>query len=363
MSEISTQTDKKRHAWQSEASEILAWIEAHPTLLTASAIVLPSISITHYINTYHVPISITSPDILATLPLILATIALITVSLGVLLLLPFSVLFETIERKSDGSLQLLPKPEDGRGKTLLIWFSLLILPGVIFGLGGIALEHWLAVNPTIASLIVVASALLVAGITYSQIPRNQTRRFSFSTFLIALGSSLCQMFMVLSVMLLVLKSTDAHSSMASVAGKLSIAILILAALQLFMLALVEATSRHAGILKQACMGSALFVVVLCFLPITGARLAGNIISRTAMGGVDCVRFGLTDDAWNDFGMLRDTSGTPASRSPAEATRHTANVRVLANVDGAYLVQKQEATDKAFYRIPADGITSLAKCPN
>jgi hypothetical protein len=259
-------------------------------------------------------------------------------------------MFEDIERGPDGKLQLLPPKGGNRLKAIGLWLIILSTPGLL-----IAAALFSNVISPPGPEWPIPTAIFLSTILCTWLTRNTMRREKRKGILtdslpIALSAVLAQMLLTTVAMQWALGLIGHDSGDAAIFGALMLATFLLAVLQIFYAAVIEATSNLAGIVTQACVGAAIAIVLACVIPPTSAALAGSIIRVIAPDGKRCMQLRLAD--MNKFAALHDKA----------LTDRTVGVEVLANVDSGYLVRKQGNPNDSVYRIPADDVLELLSCP-
>lgn len=340
------------HSWPQEVRELLSWVKDNALLCAAAAIALPGISVFHYTQYEHVPISITSSEMLAALPVVLSVILLTIIILCAAMLMPLSAMFESAKRAPDGRWHLLPSREGGRRKSALLWLAALAVPGIILATAATFSSSSSKNDRWPMWLAMILSAAFYTWITQWTLPGRTHKHTLDSLLFTAFMGGFCQMLLIMTTMQLTLHALNPELSSYWIYASLIGTTFGLALVQLFFAALIETTSTHAGVVKQACTATAALVAVLCAFPYTGAWLAGYVISGSASGGADCVQLTISTEA-SDFNALL----APGNE------RKTQGVRLLANVDSTYFVRKQREARGTVYRIPAEKVTALTACPS
>ena len=338
--------------WRDEIREILGWIKDNAVFCAAAAIALPGISVFHYTQHEHVPVSITSSEMLAVLPLVLAVIVLVTVIVSGAMLIPLSAMFEYAKRAPDGRWHLLPPRERGRRKAALLWLAALTGPGIIVATAAVFVDSSSGSGRWKFWLAIFLATVIYTGITQWLLPGREHKRTVDSFFSASLMGSFCQMLLNLTAMQLALRALDPTLAKGWIYAALIVTTIVLALVQLFFAAMIEVTSMYGGVIKQACTATAALVAALCLFPYTGASLAGYVISGSASGGADCVQLTLSTGS-SDFNALLEP-GTE---------RKTHSLKLLANVDDTYLVRTRGEERGTVYRIPAANVIALTACPS
>lgn len=340
----------KRSLWLKELLVIKFLIEKHPVLASASAILLPSISIYHYTMREHVPLSIASPDVVSSLPSVLAAIAFLVLALAALPLIPVSLLFEGATRDPDGQLRILPREDAQRRKDILHWLLAFMMPGAFIALGVCTSALWLpdADWPIIVAAI-LASVIFTWTVRWKK--SDGIRRHAVEPTLTTFAISFLQMLLAIYVMQGSLKIFGKSPSNAQAILALTVSVFLLPLVQMFAVRLIEHTSQRYGFVMQAFIGALLLIAGMCLIPPTGATLAGHVIAGSASGYTLCTQLRLSSQA-SEFAAL--TSAESSLTIP---------LKILSNAGGSYLVRKSDSEDQTVYRVPDASVIALSPCPS
>ncbi len=338
----------KRSPWLKELMVIKFLLEKHPVLASASALLLPSISIYHYTMREHVPLSIASPDVVSSLPSVLAAIAFLVVAVAALPLIPVSLMFADVTRDSDGQLQVLPRDAAQRKKDILHWLFAFMFPGFCIAAGVCTSTLWLTdVDWPIP--VAAISASLIFTWTVLQKRRDGKRRHSWDTVLTTFAIGFLQMLIAIYAMQCALKIFGKSPSNTQAILALLAAVLLLPLVQMFAVRLIEHTSQRYGFVMQAFIGATCLIAATCLIPPTGAFLAGHVIAGSASGYTPCTQLRLNSQA-SDFKELA------GKESPL-----TIPLKILSDAGGSYLVRKSDSEEQTVYRIPDASVIALSPC--
>lgn len=337
------------HDWTNELRSIQAWIQAHPVLLATLGIFLPSAALFNYSIFGQAPLNLASTDVISSLPTLLAAIALLSICCSVLMVAPVLVLIEGAPRDEKGELVIFPLERKARKRAALQWIALLLMPAAVIAGTIIVSALSDAVSDWMYLPIICLTALLY-GICGTFI-RSADRGVVFSeSTLRTTFAGVAQMLISVFVMQSILSALR-DDSPSRILLIVICAMILLALLQVGCVMAIQLTSRYAGPARQAFLAAMGIVTFVCIFPPTGAWLAGAVLGSSATGGNSCARLFLSPDT--SFAQLLLEAPT--------SERHTSDLRVLAKVDGIYLVRKYGAAEGSVYLIPELQVLALTPC--
>lgn len=348
---VTPQDAPQTRTWIAEAKEALGWLEAHPMLLAALAIFLPTVGLYHYVVIGKVPLDIMSGDTISALPQLLAHISLWVILLSAMPILPVLAMFEGSYRDSTGLLRILPSSLKARRKKLIQWLIALSLPGLF-----LSTALLLTVEMDVPDRFVIVPAIVVSTVTFAYMSLryrrgSHTKKWGFDAWYHALASGFFQIFLSITAMQLALmKSRDESDGL--IFTILVLTAVALAVLQVLIVVIVESTSRNAGFFKQAMVGAVVAVSLLMIIPQSGSALTGVVLQMSASGGEKCLNLTLTPDA-DGFEKIIDTA--------AEDGKRTTNLKLLSGLGDVYIARQHEQDGRAVFRIPKDKVTGMQPC--
>lgn len=335
-------------SWPSELRYVQTWLESHPVLLGGYAILIPSISIYHYTNAEHVPLSVASPDIISSLPSVLAAIAFLVLALAALPLIPALLMVEGATRDASGRLYILPIDSLQRQKDVFHWFLAFMLPGAIIALGiSMSVFFFPKSSLPVTGAAIFATALFTLSVHIKK--GKSLKKFISPDTLIHVLVSLLQILLAISAMQACLRFFGQSPTDRETLFALLIAILGVPTLQMLLVMLVELTSHRYGFVMQAFLGAACLISILCVVPTTGAFLAGHVIGGSASGYHKCTQLQLLNSAVK-FNRIISKDGSTS-----------VPVKILSKASGIYLVRDLDIRNQAVYRIPETDVVALVPC--
>lgn len=337
--------------WLEQLKIALNWAEKHPLKLASAAIALPSLSIYYYLQAEHIPLSILSSDVISGLPSLLSIIALFTVALFTLALTPLTVMFEGAITEKDGSIRVQASARHERKIKSRRWLLALALPGTILAISVVLMakhddiDAW--VMPT---AIFLSTGAFITAARFLGRKRPKGKHWLESVWFAA-ASSVVQMLVAITLMKGVLQLISDVENIYGILAILIFSMILLAGLQLIAVGLIEWASKDGKIAANVFYASIALIAVFCVFPMTGAWLAGKVVSGSASGGRSCVQLSISGDK-SDFSELM-----PSSKESQELTKP---LNMLASTSSRYYVRPMQEKDRTF-TIPGDRVTHVQKC--
>ncbi|HEL3811366.1 TPA: hypothetical protein UMT89_002733 [Stenotrophomonas maltophilia] len=345
----STEVNAVFKLWLQQLADSFSWAEKHPVKLAAASIALPSLSLSYYLQSEHIPLSILSSDVISGLPSLLVMICAITLMLFALALMPLMVMFEEADASNDGSLHVLKRSSE-RGLNIFQWLTALILPGAILAIAVVLMathpgnDKWgIPVSIALAGLVFVFATFFFNG--------NKKKRHWLDRTWSAISSNLVQMIFALFVMKGAMEYFREIENSWVILGLLLLVMAAATLMQVFFVRLIELGSKDGKIIARTFHASLIIITTICIFPTTGGWLAGKVISSSGSGGISCSRLIVTGEK-SDFAEVIDWR---------DKTRPiTKELGIRAATSSMYYVRLKSDT-KGIATIPVDRVANFVEC--
>ncbi|WP_159095042.1 hypothetical protein [Stenotrophomonas sp. ZAC14A_NAIMI4_1] len=342
-------SDAAPRLWTQQLAEAFSWAEKHPVKLTAASIALPSVSLSCYLQSEHIPLSVLSSDVISGLPSLLVMICVITLALFAFALMPLMVMFEEAQTASDGSLNVL-KLSENMVANIAKWILRLMLPGAILAISVMLLAAYPGNDKWGIPVAIILAGGVFTVFAFWPDPDRKIRHWAERTWS-SIASNLIQMMLALFVMKGVLERSTHIENAVWIFLLLLLSMGMMALVQVVLLRLIEAGSKDGKIVERAFRASLIIIAVVCIFPPTGGWLAGRVVSNSASGGMNCLRLVVTGDK-SDFGSFID----PGDKSQ----QITKELRMRAATSSRYYVRLKSESN-GIGTIPSDRVSKFVEC--
>ncbi len=343
--------DAVSRLWLQQLSHALSWSERHPAKLAAAAIVLPSLSLTYYLQAERIPLSILSSDVISGLPSLLVIISAITVALFALALTPLMVMFEGAVTEGDGSIRVSALSTKQRVRNTKRWLIALILPGAILAAALVLSARYPGHDKWALPLSIALGAAAFVAASFL-LGRKEKKRHWFERAWYAAASGYVQMLLALLVIQRMVTWFPDIESFWLMFILLFVSMVAVGAAQLCAVLLIENISKDGMIAARAFYASLAIIVAICVVPVTGGWLAGHVVSSSGSGGMKCFRLAITGDK-SDFSKVIDWSD--------RGQKITKPLRMRAATSSMYYVRLKDEVGE-ISTIPTDRVAGFLECP-
>jgi len=342
--------------FKGEAKEILNWLSRHKWAATGILLITSTLYLCNFVYVEKIPLSITSPSVIAAIPVISVYVAILIFLFAVVLFVPLIIFFFpfrneygknyfVIERRNDGAYQIK------EWRIVLGWF---LLPPIICP--AVFIHDWGAfVFIAYIFAVVMTSFWLILLRNLALPPDCESRRASF-WFWIAAGVA----FVFQIVIMLVLSDffikfmEDAGDGRRLVHAQSAFCLYCAVLIQFIATQFLKNSWRQDGFLKKVTWTSLGVIVFLGAMPHSASFLTGFALQTTSSGARGCA---VLSWAQTEIDVVEDLVD---KANPS----HSINLRILADVDGYYIVRRHEdyRRSEMVYFISRRIVAGMKTCP-
>ncbi len=274
--------------WKEEIRRTAAFVRDHWALLGGGVLVLSVIAMNNYLSEEGIPLSITSPSVIAGLPALFILIAFAVVTLAGAAALPTAIL---LSKGSDLKRSLMDEFQWQSDRRLrlrltLYWSSSLVITALAITL----LLHWpwlahlvgsLGIFAIVVLLFFVSQIIVIAAV----LPWAWQEHFHKKWALFAICSLLQALIMI---NLGAIVESQAPGGLGWMLMLLSVSMLVLSLFQVASAWIVWEVARKPKLLIDAGGMAALIMLAICTMPTLNRFFVGYVLASSAMGGRSCV---------------------------------------------------------------------------
>lgn len=350
--------------WLTEVSNGLLWLNDRAWPLAGGVLFTATMYVFKYIQDEKVPLSITSPSVIAALPIIFALLSFFIAVTALLFLIPTTMLLTPMTLHGDHLIGKLEREGSGkRGKALratLIfgWLSGLSALGVIVWLAIFIPAEWRAMYPNLVAvtlpILVVSSAVVFVGFfLYVQgLSGLRWRDVSAEFKATCMMGSVLQLFALLfffSSALAIVR--NGGGSYVHLLGVALLGILGIGVCQVIAAVGLSSLKRSGRSFSVGIFITIFGLMLLLLLTPVSSKLAGFALQVTASGGRACTVLRWTPDAAAITKLFEDPKRKGYSQ----------NLRIWNSDDGYYQVRPFNVATKEIWFIPRASVAGVDGC--
>ena len=342
--------------WRNQVSEGLLWLDDRAWSLAGLILFVSALYLNGFILEEKVPLSITSPSVIAALPMLFAFLLLFIGMLVGLLFSPTMIFFSPLNKSNPVRLvDSFSESKPGKIK-LTIFISWLLLPACLLG---VTFGIWMLVPKDVGWINGIAIFFLVpiTGFVFVNIFiraqssdlhwRDISPEFWMSLFI----GLIPQFFLTVFVIIVSMRAAQPSESYVIFAFWSAIGLFALCLIQLLGVRIVASTESQPPSLAACFTVGFAFVILLGIYPPAASKLTGAVLKLTASGARTCAVLTWTS---NNPDVAEEVNNVDSGSSKP--------LHILMAIDENYVVRPTEIEGKAVYFVPRSMIAGIDDCP-